>query len=339
METNPLALIIKEKTLGILVTNAKDINAYVEEKLKEYSVDNYTGDAKQAAKDKAEINAAIKTLNDRRIALEKEWNMPFAEFKNIITETCDMMKTASGKLDVIVKAKEEEEKAQKRAQVEEIWNGKKFNLVTLDRVFNPKWLNKTTKLSTLGAEIDTIIKNITGDLASLDAFGEDTAILKDLYLSTLNLQQTLNKGAELKANRERLAQLEAEKKAREEQEKKENETFGIQEEEKTEEQESTPTEETYNVNFETREVEKVAPRQTAPATPSNNQIYTFNVFGSENEVEIVRAIADDMGLEVIPGIVLRGSARQIATFKSLLTDNGIGYNKTAIINLAAKRID
>lgn len=338
METNPLSLIIKEKTLGNLVTNAKDIKAYVEEKLKEYSVDNYAGDAKQAAKDKAEINAAIKTLNDRRIALEKEWNMPFAEFKNIISETCDMMKTASGKLDVIVKAKEEEEKAQKKAQIIELWNGKNFNLVPLDRIFNAKWLNKTTKLAAVDAEIDTIIKNITGDLASLDAFGEDTAILKDLYLSTLNLQQTLNKGAELKANRERLAQLEAEKKAREEKEKAENETFGIQEEVK-EEPESAPAEDTYNVNFETREVEKVAPKQAAPAAATGGTIYTFNVFGNESEIDSVRAIADEMGLEIIQGITLRGNARQIATFKELLTDNGIGYDKTAIINLAAKRID
>lgn len=338
METNPLSLIIKEKTLGNLVTNAKDIKAYVEEKLKEYSVDNYAGDAKQAAKDKAEINAAIKTLNDRRIALEKEWNMPFAEFKNIISETCDMMKTASGKLDVIVKAKEEEEKAQKKAQIIELWNGKNFNLVPLDRIFNAKWLNKTTKLAAVDAEIDTIIKNITGDLASLDAFGEDTAILKDLYLSTLNLQQTLNKGAELKANRERLAQLEAEKKAREEKEKAENETFGIQEEE-TKEPENTPVEDTYNVNFETREVEKVAPKQAAPAAATGGTIYTFNVFGNENEIDSVRAIADEMGLEIIQGITLKGNARQIATFKELLTDNGIGYDKTAIINLVAKRID
>ena len=338
METNPLSLIIKEKTLGNLVTNAKDIKAYVEEKLKEYSVDNYAGDAKQAAKDKAEINAAIKTLNDRRIALEKEWNMPFAEFKNIISETCDMMKTASSKLDVIVKAKEEEEKAQKKAQIVELWNGKNFNLVPLDRIFNAKWLNKTTKLAAVDAEIDTIIKNITGDLASLDAFGEDTSILKDLYLSTLNLQQTLNKGAELKANRERLAQLEAEKKAREEKEKAENETFGIQEEE-TKEPENTPVEDTYNVNFETREVEKVAPKQAAPAAATGGTIYTFNVFGNENEIDSVRAIADEMGFEIIPGITLKGNARQIATFKELLTDNGIGYDKTAIINLAAKRID
>lgn len=335
METNPLSLIIKEKTLGNLITNAKDIKAYVEEKLEEYSVDNYAGDAKQAAKDKAVINAAIKTLNDRRIALEKEWNMPFADFKNIISETCDMMKTASCKLDVIVKAKEEEEKAQKKAQIVELWNGKNFNLVPLDRVFNTKWLNKTTKLTVVDAEINTTIKNITGDLASLDAFGEDTSILKDLYLSTLNLQQTLNKGAELKANRERLTRLEAEKKAREEKEKAENETFGIQEEE-TKEPESEPVEDTYNVNFETREVEKVAPK---PAAATGGTIYTFNVFGNKNEIDSVRAIADEMGLEIIPGINLKGNARQIATFKELITDNGIGYDKAAIINLAAKRID
>lgn len=338
METNPFSLIIKEKTLGKIVTNAKQIKSYVEKKLKEYSVDNYAGDAKQAAKDKAEINAAIKTLNDRRIALEKEWNMPFADLKNIISETCDMMKTASCKLDVIVKAKEEEEKAQKKAQIVELWNGKNFNLVPLDRVFNAKWLNKTTKLAAVDAEIDTIIKNITGDLASLDAFGEDTAILKDLYLSTLNLQQTLNKGAELKENRERLVQLEAEKKAREEKEKAENETFGVQEEE-TKEPESAPVEDTYNVNFETREVEKVAPKPAAPAAATGGTIYTFNVFGNENEIDSVRAIADEMGLEIIPGVTLKGNARQIATFKDLLTDNGIGYDKTAIINLAAKRID
>lgn len=328
METNPLSLIIKEKTLGNLVTNAKDIKAYVAEKLKEYSVDNYAGDAKQAAKDKAEINAAIKTLNDRRIALEKEWNMPFAEFKNVIAETCEMMKTASGKLDLIVKAKEEEEKAQKKAQIVELWNGKNFNLVTLDRVFNAKWLNKTTKLSTVDADIDTIIKNINGDLASLDAFGEDTAILKDLYLSTLNLQQTLNKGAELKANRERLAQLEAEKKAREEKEKAENETFGI---EKAENKAESPE------TVETEVEVKTEPKKNEEQ-PNKVEVYTFNVYGNEAEINTVREIADNMGIEIIPGITLRGNVKQITTFKSLLSGNGIGYDKTKIINLETRKI-
>ena len=115
METNPLTLIVKEKTLGNLVTNAKDIKAYVAEKLKEYSVENCES-VKDAANKKAEINNAIKTLNDRRIALEKEWNLPFQEFKEIISETTGMMKTVSGNLDAIVKEQENREKEAKKKQ-------------------------------------------------------------------------------------------------------------------------------------------------------------------------------------------------------------------------------
>lgn len=321
VERNPLSLVVKEKTLGSLVTNARDIKSFVENKIKEYSVDDYQGDAKQAAKDKAELNAAAKTLNDRRIALEKEWNMPFQEFKDIITETTNMIKTASGKLDAIVKAKECEEKELKRNEITELWNAKNFNLVSLDRVFNPKWLNKTYKIETVAADIDLIINGITKDLEALENFGEDTAILKDLYLSTLNLQTTLNKGAELKANRERLAALEAEKKAAEAQ--KQTETN----------QKQTDFAEKKNVEtVEVKESPKVEPAKKTGTT------YVFNVYGNSNEVESVKAIAEELNLCVIPSITLSGTVEEINQFKALLQDNGLTYAKTGIINLEAKRM-
>lgn len=321
VERNPLSLVVKEKTLGSLVTNARDIKSFVENKIKEYSVDDYQGDAKQAAKDKAELNAAAKTLNDRRIALEKEWNMPFQEFKDIITETTNMIKTASGKLDAIVKAKECEEKELKRNEITELWNAKNFNLVSLDRVFNPKWLNKTYKIETVAADIDLIINGITKDLEALENFGEDTAILKDLYLSTLNLQATLNKGAELKANRERLAALEAEKKAAETQ--KQTETN----------QKQTDFAEKKNVEtVEVKESPKVEPAKKTGTT------YVFNVYGNSNEVESVKAIAEELNLCVIPSITLSGTVEEINQFKTLLQDNGLTYSKTGIINLEAKRM-
>ncbi len=328
MENNPLTLIVKEKTLGNLVTNAREIKGYVEEKLKEYNVDDYTGDAKQAAKDKAELNNAAKTLNDRRIALEKEWNNPFQEFKDIVNETCKLITTASGKLDVIVKEQESREKAAKREQVEELWSKKKFSLVTLDRVFNTKWLNKTYKLTAIDFEMDEIIKKIEGDLASLDAFGQDTAVLKDLYLSNLNLQITLNKGAELKANRERLAEMEAKKKAEEERRAAEMQKVKEQAAEVEEDKE----EPTYNVNFDTHEVTRVE----TPKTPAE-KAYKFCCYGQDNEVESVKAIAEEMGLAVIPSITLYGTVTEITRFKEMLSDNGMGYDKNNIINLEIKR--
>lgn len=318
METNPLTLIVKEKTLGNLVTNAKDIKAYVAEKLKEYSVENCES-VKDAANKKAEINNAIKTLNDRRIALEKEWNLPFQEFKEIIAETTGMMKTVSGNLDAIVKEQENREKEAKKASIEELWATKRFNLVPLARVFNMKWLNKTTKLTSVDAELDDIIKRINGDLASLDAFGEDTATLKDLYLSTLNLQITLSKGAELKANRERLAAMEAQRKI-----------------EAEKEQEAIPAE----ITNKTVRPETVKPVEEENPEPKEQekQVYKFNIYGDENEVASVREIAQQLGIKIIPSITLEGDEKRIELFKNIISDNGIGYDKAGIINLAVKRI-
>ena len=318
METNPLTLIVKEKTLGNIVTNAKDIKAYVAEKLKEYSVENCES-VKDAANKKAEINNAIKTLNDRRIALEKEWNLPFQEFKEIIAETTGMMKTVSGNLDAIVKEQENREKEAKKASIEELWATKRFNLVPLARVFNMKWLNKTTKLTSVDAELDDIIKRINGDLASLDAFGEDTATLKDLYLSTLNLQITLSKGAELKANRERLAAMEAQRKI-----------------EAEKEQEAIPAE----ITNKTVRPETVKPVEEENPEPKEQekQVYKFNIYGEENEVASVREIAQQLGIKIIPSITLEGDEKRIELFKNIISDNGIGYDKAGIINLAVKRI-
>jgi len=318
METNPLTLIVKEKTLGNLVTNAKDIKAYVAEKLKEYSVENCES-VKDAANKKAEINNAIKTLNDRRIALEKEWNLPFQEFKEIIAETTGMMKTVSSNLDVIVKEQENREKEAKKTSIEELWATKRFNLVPLARIFNVKWLNKTTKLTSVDVELDDIIKRINGDLASLDAFGEDTATLKDLYLSTLNLQITLSKGAELKANRERLAAMEAQRKI-----------------EAEKEQEAIPAE----ITNKTVRPETVKPVEEENPEPKEQekQVYKFNIYGEENEVASVREIAQQLGIKIIPSITLEGDEKRIELFKNIISDNGIGYDKAGIINLAVKRI-
>ncbi|MCQ2595115.1 MAG: DUF1351 domain-containing protein [Treponemataceae bacterium] len=312
---NSLSLIVKEKTLGSLITNAQDIKKFVAEKLETYSVDNYVGDEKQAAKDKAELNAAAKQLNDERIKLEREWLEPFNEFKDVVNETTGMIKAASAKLDAIVKAKEERGKAEKKEVIADLWRTKHFELVSLDRIFNPKWLNKTYKLETINSDMDAVVSRINGDLASLDAFGADTAQLKELYLSTLDLQATLNKGAELKANRER---LEAAKK-----QEAEKQTEAVSAEQPP---------------VEAEENECAAAPKTGPAK-TDGKIYTFHVYGDLKEVVNVGEIAEEMNLEIVPSITMKGDAMQITKFKQMLAEKGIGYSKQGLVNLLVSRME
>lgn len=216
IETKDLVLVVKEQKLGELVTNAKEIKAFVEARLIDYTPENYVGKADEAKKDRAELNKASKELNDKRKTLEKEFMRPFDEFKSIIKETTDAITSASGKLDEIVKAEEEREKALKRENIDLYWSGKKFTLVSLDRVFDQKWLNKTTKLSDVRSEIDSRIEAIYADVKTLEAM-EDADVLKQLYLDTLDIGSALRKGQELKEYRHRLeteAKERAEREAR-----------------------------------------------------------------------------------------------------------------------------
>ena len=202
-----LNLTVVEQNVGTLNTNAAQLLERVKERLAFYSIDRYSGENIAAAKkDKAELNNAAKLLNAERIRIEKEFMKPIEAFKATVSETVQLIEECSAKIDVIVKEVEQKEKETKKAIIIEYFESLHFSLVDFDMLFNPKWLNKTTKLKDIQDEIQGRIEKIQADLSVLDRIGEAEA--KQYYLSTLNLDAALAKADEIKANRERLAALE-----------------------------------------------------------------------------------------------------------------------------------
>lgn len=195
-----------ELTLGTLESNAEAIQLFVLDRLKDYTPENYIGKADEAKADRAVLNNAEKALNTRRLELERQYMAPFATFKAIITDTCKALKQASGALDDIVKAEEEREKTEKAEKIQEYWDASGFTLFDVTQVYNSKWLNKTTKLKDVYAEIDQIQKKTFDDLAVIDNFNkDDIPLIKAVYLESLDLASALAKANQLKDNRDRLA--------------------------------------------------------------------------------------------------------------------------------------
>lgn len=214
LQEKDLELVVNEKTLGSLTTNARQIKEMVESALPNYDISNYSEDnIAFAKKDKAMLNAASKALNDRRIQIEKEFMQPFADFKNIVADTIALIKTCSGKIDAVVKQSEENERATKRTLIESAWGEKMFTLVPLAKIFDERWLNKGASLKSIAAELDAKIASINDDISTIEAIGEDTDLLKSIYLDTLNLNSTIQYANKLKVNKER---AKAEEAAREE---------------------------------------------------------------------------------------------------------------------------
>lgn len=336
-EEKSLALVVQEKTLGTLVTNAKQIRELVARKIEEYSVDNYQGDEKQAAKDKAELNAAATRLNDERIKLEREFMSPFNEFKEIVNDTVSLIKTASAKLDAIVKEKERREKAEKKAKIAEIWESKKFTLVTLEKVYNTRWENKTYKFTAIESDIDGIISRIESDLDALDSFGEDTAQLKGLYLSTLNLQTALNKGAELKANRERIAARKAEEEARLAREKAEEPSNAEEMPLSNAEAKERAREIRESLAKNATEADATPPAPEVPKQEAADEKKWLVHVISKDSIALIEELVENEGIRIIPSFTLEATAEQLGRLKEQFESFGLTYKKTYPLTLEVKR--
>ena len=137
-------------------------------------------------------------MNDKRIDLEKEFMQPFASFKSIIADTCKLITECSGKIDLIVKQSEQNEKSKKRAIIEKLWDSEAFDLVQLSKVFDDKWLNKGVSFKTIKADIKRKIESIKDDILTIEAIGEDVDLLKSIYIDTLNLNATVQYARKLK---------------------------------------------------------------------------------------------------------------------------------------------
>lgn len=212
---NTLELKVINSSVGVLETSIDTLELYVNEKLQEYNPENYLGDADSAKKDRAELNKAKKQIGDARKKIIAEMMKPYVDFENRCKVLEKNIDTASSKLDEIVKFKENEEKEAKKKIIEITWNGKNFVLFSVDKVFNPKWLNKTYKITDIEKEIDAIIAKTYSDLKTIERFADDAELLKAMYLENLDIEEVFSKADELQRNRELLAKESEERDERE----------------------------------------------------------------------------------------------------------------------------
>lgn len=186
IQESDLELIVSEKTLGSLTTNAKQIRDMVKAALPMYDISNYNDEnIDQAKKDKAALNKAAKALNAKRLEIEKEFMKPFGEFKDVVTETVKLIDECSAKIDTVVKQNEQQYKDRKKATIKTYFDGLNVNLVDFNKVFKSEWLNKSASMKSVCNEIDSIFSKVENELSTLKGFGEDFDVLRTYYMDTL----------------------------------------------------------------------------------------------------------------------------------------------------------
>lgn len=196
-------------------------------------------DIEGAKKDRARLNAFKKALNDRRIALSKEYTAPVDRFKVQVDELIGIIDRPAQMIDKRIKEAEAAEKAEKAAKItdallpayEAITAGLgrdesryKAFMAAVAATF-PKWLNKTVKIEAIQRDIEGIVGMAKQAFATLRQTEPEYYYEGyEEYLRTLDINRAFAKISQTRQVIER-------KRQREEEEKRRAEEAGVRKDE------------------------------------------------------------------------------------------------------------
>lgn len=175
--------------------NYEELKAELTSKVSFYETLVYTDDQiKDAKADKANLNKLKRALNDERIRREKEYMQPFNVFKAQINEIIGIIDKPIAVIDEQVKAFDEKRKAEKQKAIEELFSQIGFqNFVTLEKIWDPKWLNASTSMKSIETQMKTRMYEIGNDVLRISQFAEFSFEAMEAYKEKLLMDDALIK--------------------------------------------------------------------------------------------------------------------------------------------------
>ncbi len=205
--------------------NYEELKAELTEKVAFYETLVYTDDqVKDAKADRATLNKLKKTLNDERIRREKEYMQPFNEFKAQVNEIIGIIDKPIAVIDKQVKEFEDQKKANKQKDIEELFASIGFqSFVTLDKIWDPKWLNASVSMKSIEEQMRSRMYEIGDDVLTLHNLPEFGFEATEVYKQTLDINKAIKEAQRMAEIAKAKAEAAAKKKAAEEARKAEEE--------------------------------------------------------------------------------------------------------------------
>lgn len=269
--------------LRVIKWNREELEAAVRQKIAAYENVVYTEDnIKQAKTDRAELNKLVKAIDERRKAVKKIINEPYEKFEAELKEITALINEPVKLIDKQVKAFEEQQKEEKKKQIEAAYQeviGDLADVLPFERVFDPRYLNQTFKLLQAQQEIKSKVQTVRTDLETIDSLESKYKInAKDVYIKTLDLSKALAENKrlsdleeKLEAEKRRKAEEEAERKRKAEERRKATEEKARLAEEQRKAQEA-----------QEKEIQESVSKQTESVTRQPENVIESQKIGTES---------------------------------------------------------
>lgn len=173
--------------------NFDELKAELSTRLEKYNNLTYTEETiKTAKEDRAGLNKFKEAIETRRKEIKNLCLKPYNEFETKVKELTALIDKPILAIDTQIKTFDNQRIEAKRIDITDFYNSvieDMAEILPLEKIFNPKWLNATYKMSNIEKEIVETIGKVNGNLNVIDDLKLETELalqVKDKYLTTLD---------------------------------------------------------------------------------------------------------------------------------------------------------
>lgn len=173
--------------------NFDELKAELSTRLEKYNNLTYTEETvKNAKEDRASLNKFKEAIETRRKEIKSLCMKPYNEFEAKVKELTALIDKPILAIDTQIKNFDNQRIEAKRIDITDFYNfviEDMAEILPLEKIFNPKWLNATYKMSNIEKEIVETIGKVNGNLNVINDLKLDPELalqVKDKYLTTLD---------------------------------------------------------------------------------------------------------------------------------------------------------
>ena len=194
--------------------NQEEVKAWVAARVQDYKNIAYTEDqVKDMKKDRADLNKLRTAFESERKRLKKVCMEPYNLFEQQVKEVVALIDEPIQLIDSQLYELEERRKQQKKKDIEALFDTIGFQtFVTLDNIFDQKWLNASVSLGKIEEQMKSIMYKIGTDVATIGNLPEFSFEAMEVYKKTLDLNKAILEGQRLAEIQKRKQQYEEEQK-------------------------------------------------------------------------------------------------------------------------------
>ena len=188
--------------------NFDELKAAIAAKVEDYKGLTYTDEQMtEAKKDRAELNRFRSALDAKRKEIKKRCLAPYEAFEAQMKELTHLVDEPIEMIDSQLAEYDNRLREEKEEQIEALFEAAQFQpFVTLDRIKDPRWLNRSYSLKQVEQDMHARKEQISNDVYLINKLPESKAALV-IYEQTLNIRAA-------QAEAERMAQVQREAEAR-----------------------------------------------------------------------------------------------------------------------------